>query len=596
LAHSSEGSRPLRPQALRIGQLADLRQVEPHAGAVHLLWLPAGRTDADIQANAGAVRLLVDWSSGLDENATVCVLTTPEDAALLLPYLEQHLTFHLWIALKIAPGAARDGRGQIPRRHAALLVMTRYRGSLRHTKTRIQYSCCPACGRTTKDYGGKKHIYHEYGTLMADVWRDIECDPQRDIAVVIERLRDMFGLPPYSRLDVVDLRSCQELAPSNEPRPGTEGSPRASTGCRGSVPVTGLVNADCLDILPCMPENSVDFCFSDPPYNVQKAYDRWQDALGTVEYFEWCDRWLYELSRVLKPGGTLAVLNIPRWAACHYQYLASIMEFQAWIAWEGLSLPVRMIMPAHYTILCFSKGPARQVPGLVRADLSCLERDCVAPLAEWYCRRSSCSARRRHSGLTDQCGITDLWHDIHRLKHNSRRVDHPCQLPPPLMRRLLALFTHPGEVVLDPFNGAGTTSIVAEQMGRKYIGIELSSEYHRLALARHEQLRAGVDPFAKVDHVPKAKNSRVQRLPKQNYEVSKKLLQLDVRRIARQLGHLPTRDEVEALGNYPIEYFDNYFIGWGEVCAAARTTGMSEHPRGRSPAPGQPRLPLDDIE
>jgi len=133
-----------------------------------------------------------------------------------------------------------------------------------------------------------------------------------------------------------------------------------------------------------------------------------------------------------------------------------------------------------------------------------------------------------------------------------------------------------GETVLDCFDGAGTSTLVAHQMGRRFIGIELSPKYHALATARHEQITRGEDPFGKQDVVPKAKNSRVERLTKQKYEVSKKVLQLEVRHIAKRLRHIPSREEVERISKYPIEYFDRYFCSWGEVCAAARHTGMSE--------------------
>ena len=110
-------------------------------------------------------------------------------------------------------------------------------------------------------------------------------------------------------------------------------------------------------------------------------------------------------------------------------------------------------------------------------------------------------------------------------KYNARRVDHPCQLPPALMRRLIALFTCEGESVLDPFNGAGTTSLCAEQLRRKFIGIELSEACHQLVLSRHETLRQGEDPFAKATRNLQAKNSRVRRIGGIDYKVSRKVLQ-----------------------------------------------------------------------
>jgi hypothetical protein len=204
------------------------------------------------------------------------------------------------------------------------------------------------------------------------------------------------------------------------------------------------------------------------------------------------------------------------------------------------------------------------------------ERECTSALQEWFCVRSSCVQSRRLRGLTDRSPLTDLWWDIHRLKHNSRRVEHPCQLPPALMNRLIALFTNPNELVLDPFNGAGTTTLCAAAMGRRYLGMELSEPYHKLAVERHQLFDLGGNPFAKVDRVPQAKNNRVKRIGAIRYEVSKKTLQLEVRAIAKQLGRLPTRAEVERLSRYPIRFFDQYFLNWAEVCAAARTTGMKE--------------------
>jgi site-specific DNA-methyltransferase (adenine-specific) len=252
------------------------------------------------------------------------------------------------------------------------------------------------------------------------------------------------------------------------------------------------------------------------------------------------------------------------------------LKFQSWIVWEGLSLPVRMIMPAHYATVCFSKGDSRPLPGIVRDAQVSMELDDLMSLREGFCVRQPCMAMRKGAKQSDREQISDLWWDIHRLKHNSRRVDHPCQLPPALMRRLISLFTSKGEMVLDPFNGAGTTTLCADALGRRYIGIELSEKYDELARSRHDLLHAGGDPFEKVKGVPKTKNSRVERVGGSKYEVPKKTLQLEVKRVAELLGRIPSRDELQQHGHYAIRYYDEYFISWGEVCAAARTTGMSE--------------------
>jgi site-specific DNA-methyltransferase (adenine-specific) len=262
--------------------------------------------------------------------------------------------------------------------------------------------------------------------------------------------------------------------------------------------------------------------------------------------------------------------------------MKTILKFQNWVVWDALAFPVRLIMPAHYTILCFSKGESRELPGLtgeskhIKVSGAPRSFNALEPLADGYCLRADCVDRRIAAHINDRGPLTDLWGDIHRLKHNTRRVDHPCQLPPHLMYRLISIFTKPGEIVLDCFNGAGTTTLTAHQLGRKYIGIELSKKYCAVAEERHLEILNGLDPFRKQERVLTSKNSRVPRLPKQVYEVPKKTLQLEVKRVAQLIGHIPSRDELMKHSIYPIEYYDKYFVSWGEVTAAARTTGMTE--------------------
>lgn len=232
-------------------------------------------------------------------------------------------------------------------------------------------------------------------------------------------------------------------------------------------------------------------------------------------------------------------------------------------------------MPAHYSIVCFTKGQASALPGLIRKNHSFDELNSLTTIKEFYCSRAGCINDLKKKSVDDKGFISNLWWDIHRLKHNSRRVDHPTQLPPMFMYRLISLFTNEGDIVLDPFNGSGTTSLCAAKMNRKYFGIELSEEYYNLSLERHAELEMGLDPFRKQTAIPKAKNSYVQRLKKQKYEVDKKTLQLHIKDLSIKLGRIPTREDVIKFNSYPIEYFDSYFINWGEVTAAARTTGMA---------------------
>ncbi len=573
MVHISEDSQKLELHTTIVSDLQQLLFLADTNDKVYLLIFPPERTDQDAASSQIEYQQISKFCNLLSKYSTVCILTTSPDAARLHPYLENFVNLKTWIAIK-SPVKTSLYQGKLPENHLALLIFTRYKEALKHCKTRIQYTYCPFCGKTTKDYGGKKHLYHAFGTLMSDVWRDLEFNPYIDKEPLLDRLQDIFGIGLYKQIKIIDFTQCNSLVSQFANQATFTEEPLELTNILESQ----LIQGDCLEILRAIPDNSIDFCFADPPYNLKKKYQGYNDELELIEYFNWCDRWISELSRILKPGRTCAILNIPLWAIRHYQHLCSILNYQSWIVWEALGLPVRMIMPAHYSILCFSKGVSRPLPGLSFVDYGNIQENSLLPLAESFCIRQSCISNRRHNNFYDRKYLTDLWHDIHRLKHNSRRVEHPCQLPPLLMQRLISLFTLPTEVILDCFNGSGTSTLTAQQLNRRFIGIELSQQYHDLAIERHRQLTQGQDPFGRQTVTPTAKNSRVQRVTKQKYEVTKKQLQLEIKSIAEGLGRLPTRAEVEILSSNPIEYFDRYFINWGEACAAARTTGMSEFP------------------
>lgn len=85
--------------------------------------------------------------------------------------------------------------------------------------------------------------------------------------------------------------------------------------------------------------------------------------------------------------------------------------------------------------------------------------------------------------------VSDVWSDIHRVRHNNRRDEHPCQLPLHLLERIVLMSTDIGDVILDPFSGTGTTAIAAKTLQRNYIGIELDESYARISEAKLEQVK-----------------------------------------------------------------------------------------------------------
>lgn len=242
-----------------------------------------------------------------------------------------------------------------------------------------------------------------------------------------------------------------------------------------------VLKGDCLEVLATLPDNSVDMCFADPPFNLEKKYSSYNDQRLPDEYLEWCEKWLRELFRVTKPTGSIFVHNIPRWLTYYSAILNDFANFRHWISWDAMSNPLgKTLLPAHYGILFYTKQPN----GFKYYDVRAPHKRC----------RVCNSYLKDYGGKKDQMHpfgtlLSDVWTDIHRIRHNARRDEHPCQLPIPLLERLVLMITDPGDVVLDPFLGTGTTAIAAKALGRHYIGIELDPEYVKIAKQKLAHVR-----------------------------------------------------------------------------------------------------------
>jgi site-specific DNA-methyltransferase (adenine-specific) len=588
IVYKAEIEEPITVSRVTSAQLGSLSSGIIQTYDVVLVKLPFGQSDLTVQhktvedfANSSVQRTcaFVKWiADQLKPKAKLLVLGKPAILPYAHAFLNGSVHYQTWIVTRLNPISPSEG--SLPGEHAGILVYTKEDALLNHATMRIAYDYCRFCERTTKDYGGKKHLYDAFGTMASDVWKDFAVPPDNPLTEeLVQRVRDLFSIKENRNMLVVEVDNSNDI--SKNMRATLENSlafPEVVSTSESTPEIRSsnmLIRGDALDVLPKIEDNSVDFVFVDPPYNLKKKYSGYRDDLDIEDYFKWCDTWLDQLCRVLKPGGSLVVLNIPLWSIRHFLYLQQRLDFRNWIVWDALGLPVRRILPAHYTLLWYSKGREPKTLNLGKTTRS-NELENVLHLIDGYCIRESCLKKRKALGQQLQRPLTDLWTDIHRVKHNVRRREHPTQLPDRLLKRLVSLLANPGDLVLDCFNGSGTTTLVADVLKRRYIGVELVQDYHELALSRHEIIRKGLDPFAKVHSIPVAKNSPVPRVRPMRYAVPKKTLQLALKELAERLGHVPTREEVATLGKYPINLYDEYFRNWGEATAAARTTGMKE--------------------
>lgn len=522
------------------------------------------------------VQLLRESARALDENGLMFIYGIPRDLARYATALSNDLAFRYWIAVRTATEGKAD---RLRPEHMGLLLMSRPGAGV--NRIRIAHARCRHCDETLKDWGGKAHLMHPDGVALSDVWMDIVVDSDERLPVeVFERILDMSSRRDRAKLLVLAPAesSSPEPADYHEQSRITAFNPlkwrrQPSAGVR-AIPaelVDKLHKAPCLDVLRAVPSETVDLAFADPPFNLTKNYNGYSDDRAERDYIGWCKRWLVEYERVLKPGGSMFILNLPRWSVWLADFLTRTgnLYLQNWIVWNALPEPKGVLMPAHYSLLYFTKGEraARFNYCSMKNGWEPFDEAVFPPDRPDVCQRRACVRRRRASGKTWRGELTDIWHDIHRerrpIKSAIHKKAHPCETPERFLDRIVRLATNPGDVVLDAFAGTGTTAFVARRLDRHFIAIEQDDVYHQVAGLRLSEQRSSWQRGQK-----RGKRGRV----------TQRTLQLELRRLAEMLGRLPNKRDVEMLSKYTIEMFEATFDNWGAALKAAKTVACDLPP------------------
>ncbi len=521
--------------------------------------------------------LLAEAVRVLKNRGLLIVQGVPSVLPELGVFLEKQLVFKYWFAVESAPIETKC----LPTVHAAVMLFTKGNGRFNIQQVRLPHQYCKACGHTLKDWGGKAHLMHPQGYAISDVIKDLP--PANNYTQLSKPLFDVFiemlNVAPSSNEQAhklvdappVEINGCigplESLPWMNTlvaERPTQYTLPYLAFPLkkdyveqpRQSVTPTidqnnlydVIHHGDAIEVLKQYPDASIDLAFADPPYNLDKDYTVYDDGRADQKYISWCNDWLAEYVRVLKPTGALFVLNLPRWSLYHAEFLNQHLYFQNWIVWDALSEPRGKIMPAHYALLFYTKQPS---------DFT-FNYASVSPVnARHYCLRASCIKRRKKAGDDDQSALNDIWWDIHRIKHRRDRDYHPCQLPELLMERIIELATNPGDVVLDAFGGTGTTPIVAAKLGRRYVAIDLDINYVNM-------MRDKVTQLGNLGQVQRHSVKQEARA------ITKKALQLELRKLSVELGRLPTPEDVKEKSQYNLELFLETFPTWGKALKAAK--------------------------
>jgi site-specific DNA-methyltransferase (adenine-specific) len=384
----------------------------------------------------------------------------PEWVALALGQCSPSLDLRAWVAVACRPRES----ALLARSHKALAMLAPRGERLDLSPVRVPHRTCRACGDTLRDWGGRHRQMRVEGTRLGDVWADLDVDLDDPLpGPLLDRVGHMLGAEASERLAAISADALR--LPVSRAAAAVE-----SRDASPDLPLNRVLQGDCLELLRALPSESVDLAFADPPYNLEKAYAFAKDDRARDEYLGWCHAWLTEYARVVRPGGMIAVLTLPTWAAMHARFLLRhrALRFERWVVWDALAEPKgRGLLPAHYALLLFTKGGARHV-----------DAPAVADGAGDLCRRPSCVASRP-PGL--RAPLSDVWRDIPRIKHARYRDAHPCQLPLSLVERIVDVASPPGGVVLDAFCGTGTTGAAARALARRWVLSDVSPEYVELS-------------------------------------------------------------------------------------------------------------------
>lgn len=233
-----------------------------------------------------------------------------------------------------------------------------------------------------------------------------------------------------------------------------------------------IVTGDCIAVMAEMSPESVDLIVADPPYNIGIDYGSGSKADRRDDYDLWCGRWIGWCYRALKPHGSIWIISGQEHGA----------DIDIAMRNAGLSIRNRITWHETFGVYCHNKFGRTSRPILYatksKKDFT-FNRDAVTvPSA-----RQEKYADKRANPAGKIMG--DVWH-INRIcgTFKERVKGVPTQLPTELVRRIIGVSSNPGDTVLDPFVGSGTTVVVAKEMGREAIGIELNPEYVRVAEKR----------------------------------------------------------------------------------------------------------------
>ena len=242
-----------------------------------------------------------------------------------------------------------------------------------------------------------------------------------------------------------------------------------------------IICGDCIEVLGKIREPFADLIFADPPFNIGYKYDKYYDKVKKKNYIAWTKEWMSVCKKILKPNGSFYIAIGDEYAA-NIKVIADELGLfmRNWIIWHyTFGQQMKNKFARSHTHIFYFVNDSKNFTFNDHAVRVPSDRQLI-----YNDKRANPAGK-----MPD-----DVWNGYSRVcgTFKERTGWHPCQMPEDLLKRIIAASSNPSDCVLDPFSGSGTTAAAAVQLGRNFLGVEISQTYvdnsqKRLANLRQQQ-------------------------------------------------------------------------------------------------------------
>lgn len=258
-------------------------------------------------------------------------------------------------------------------------------------------------------------------------------------------------------------------------------------------PNGSLYQGNSIDWLKSIESSSIDLILADPPYNIKKA--EWDNFNSQEEYIEWSIQWIKEASRILKPTGSLYIFGFSEILADLKHPASRYFDGCRWLVWhyKNKANLGNDWGRSHESIIHFRKSKKVKINmDDVRIPYGAHTLKYPShPQAETSAYGKGQDNKKRDNWVPNPKGAKakDVFDIPTTCNGMGEKTPHPTQKPEELIRKFILASSNEGDTVLDPFSGSGTTIVTSEQLNRRWLGCDLSSEYNNWAIQRIQNVR-----------------------------------------------------------------------------------------------------------